>query len=136
MCKLRATEMRFTIHTGLKITPFEVHHGRKPRTELTNIVENGKTYLFTRSEMTKSAPNRPKKQLYKGRDAEGEITNHVMARTKTEKKHLNEDPKSPEKKILVRYLLYFFEKNYNKNHKTESFKTKNHKLQSAELRVP
>ena len=30
--------MRFTIHTGLKITPFELHHGRKPRTELTNIV--------------------------------------------------------------------------------------------------
>ena len=24
--------MRFTIHTGLKITPFELHHGRKPRT--------------------------------------------------------------------------------------------------------
>ena len=30
--------MRFTIHTGLKITPFELHHGRKPRTELTNII--------------------------------------------------------------------------------------------------
>ena len=25
--------MRFTIHTGLKITPFELHHSRKPRTE-------------------------------------------------------------------------------------------------------
>ena len=37
--------MRFTIHTGLKITPFELHHGRKPRTELTNIVKDGKTYL-------------------------------------------------------------------------------------------
>ena len=30
--------MRFTIHTGLKKTPFELHHGRKPRTELTNII--------------------------------------------------------------------------------------------------
>ena len=30
--------MRFTIHTGLKVTPFELHQGRKPRTELTNIV--------------------------------------------------------------------------------------------------
>ena len=26
--------MWFTIHTGLKKTPFELHHGRKPRTEL------------------------------------------------------------------------------------------------------
>ena len=30
--------MRFTIHTGLKRTPFELHHGRKPRNELTNIL--------------------------------------------------------------------------------------------------
>ena len=37
--------MRFTIHTGLKRTPFEVHHGSKPRTTLTNIVKNGKTFL-------------------------------------------------------------------------------------------
>ena len=28
--------MRFTIHTRLKLTPFELHHGRKPRTELTH----------------------------------------------------------------------------------------------------
>ena len=37
--------MRFTVHTGLKKTPFELHHGRKPRTELTNIIKDGKTYL-------------------------------------------------------------------------------------------
>ena len=36
--------MRFTIHTGLKRTPFEPHHGRKPKTELTNIVKDVKTY--------------------------------------------------------------------------------------------
>ena len=34
--------MRFTAHTGLKKTPFELHHGRKPRTELTNIIKEGK----------------------------------------------------------------------------------------------
>ena len=38
----------FTIHTGLKITPFDTHDGRKPRTELTNIVKNGKTILIGR----------------------------------------------------------------------------------------
>ena len=46
-----------------------------------------------------SAPNRPKIPLYVGRDANGDITNHiVMARTKTEEKHLPERPKSPKKK--------------------------------------
>ena len=38
--------MRFTIHTGLKFTPFELHHGRQPRTELPNIIKDGKTFLF------------------------------------------------------------------------------------------
>ena len=33
--------MRFTKHTGLKKTPFELHHGRKPRTELTKIIKDG-----------------------------------------------------------------------------------------------
>ena len=37
--------MRFTIHTGMKITPFELHHGRKPRTELTNIIKDGRSFL-------------------------------------------------------------------------------------------
>ena len=38
--------MRFTVHTRLKKTPFELHHGRKPRTELTNIVKDGKTFYL------------------------------------------------------------------------------------------
>ena len=42
--------MRFTVHTGLKKTPFEQHHGREPRTELTNIVKDGKTYSSDWSE--------------------------------------------------------------------------------------
>ena len=88
--------MRFTIHTGLKIPPFELHHGRNPRTELTKIVKDGKSNLSNWSEMTVSAPNRPKIPIYVGRDAEGEITNHViMAKTKTEEKQLNESTKSP-----------------------------------------
>ena len=49
--------MCFTIHSGLKRTPFELHHGRKPSTELTSIVEDGKTYLSNWSEKSISAPN-------------------------------------------------------------------------------
>ena len=83
--------MRFTIHTGLKLTPFELHHGRKPRTELTNIVKDGKAHLSNWSEMTVSAPERPKIPIYVGRDAEGEITNHIiMAKTKNEEKQTGE----------------------------------------------
>ena len=45
-CVNRALKvMRFTILTGLKLTPFELHHGRKPRTELTNLVKDGKSFL-------------------------------------------------------------------------------------------
>ena len=45
-CVNRALKViRFTIHTGLKLTPFELHHGRKPRTELTNLVKDGKSFL-------------------------------------------------------------------------------------------
>ena len=108
---------RSTVHMGLKITLFELHHGRKPRTELTHIVKNGKTYLSIWSELNISAPNRPKIPNYVGRDAEGDVTNHIiMERTRTEGKHLNEGPNSPKKKTSVSYLFYFVEKNYSKNH--------------------
>ena len=50
-----------------------------------------------------------------GRDADGEITNHmVMAKTKTEEKQANEGPRSPKKKNLVSYPFKFVEKNHNK----------------------
>ena len=92
--------MRFTIHTGLKIIPFELHHGRKPRTELTNIIKDGKTFLSNWSQMNISAPSRPIIPIYVGRDADGEITNHIiMARNKTEERQLNEGPKSPKEKF-------------------------------------
>ena len=128
--------MRFTIHTSLKITPFELDHGRKPRTELTNIVKDGKTYLSKWSEMPISAPTRPKIPIYVGRDAEGEITNHmVMARTKSEEKQLTGSQKSPKKKNLVRYPFKFVEKNYNKNHWKGNSRIK-YKPRLAESKVP
>ena len=47
--------LRFTIHTGLKLTPFDVRHGRNLRTESTNLVEDGKSYLSDWSELSVSA---------------------------------------------------------------------------------
>ena len=94
--------MRFIIHTEPKLTPFELHHGRKPGTVLTNIVKDGKTYLSNLSEMPISAPSRPKIPIYVGRYTEGDITSHmVMAKTKSEEKHLVEGQKSQNNKPKV-----------------------------------
>ena len=64
--------------------------------------------------MTISPPNRPKSPIYVGRDAEGEITNHIiMAKTKNEEKQTSDNTKS-RKKLSVRYPFSFVEKNYDK----------------------
>ena len=94
--------MRFTIHTGLKTTLFELHHGRKPRTKVTNIIRDRKPYLSNWSEMAISAAIRPTIAIYVSRYAEGESTKHIRARTKTEEELLIEGPDSPKKKNSVR----------------------------------
>ena len=117
--------MRFTKHTGLKKTPFELHHGRKPRTELTNIIKDGKSFLSNSSELSVSAPNQPKIPIYVGTDADGEITNHmVMARTKTEERQLASESKSPKKRNPVRYPFKFLEKRHNQKSLEGRFQSK------------
>ena len=37
--------MRFNMQNGLLENPFELHQGRKPKTEMANIVENSKISL-------------------------------------------------------------------------------------------
>ena len=60
-CVNRALKvMRFTIHTGLKLTPFELHHSRKPRTELTNLVEDSKSFLSDSTQISVSAEKKAK----------------------------------------------------------------------------
>ena len=116
--------MRFTIHTGLKKTPFELHHGRKPRTELTNTKKDGKSFLSDWSELSVSAPNRPKIPICVGRDADGEITNHmVMTRTKTGKRQLASDSKSQKKRNPVRYHFKFVGKRHNRKALEGSFQS-------------
>ena len=70
-----------------------------------------------------------------GRDADGEITNHmVMAKTKAEEKQLTENQKSPKKKNSVRYPFKFVEKNCNKKSWKGDSKIK-YKPQLAEPKV-
>ena len=79
-------KLRLTVLTELDKTPFELHHGRKTRTELTRIVKDGKSYLSDWSELSVSAPSRPKIPNYVGRDGDGKFSNHmIMARTKAER---------------------------------------------------
>ena len=75
--------------------------------------------------MTISAPDRPKIPVYVDRDAEGEITNHIiLAKTKNEEKQSRESTKSPKKKNSVRYPFPFVEKNYNKKSLEGRFQNK------------
>ena len=107
--------MRFTIQTGQKITPFELHHGCKPSTELTSVMKPGKSFLSTWSEKSTSITSRPKIPIYVTRNGDREVSNHiVMAGTKTKEKTLVE--KSPKKRrSVINYPFPFFEKNHNKN---------------------
>ena len=108
--------MRFTIQTGMKITPFELHHGRKPRTELTNVIKNGRSFLSNWSELPVLASDRPKINIYITRNGDGEVSNHIVkARTKSEEKALAE--KSPKKKNSVGiYPFHSLKRTITKNH--------------------
>ena len=76
------------------------------------------------SEMTVSALNRPKTLIYVSRDAEGEITNHIiMAKTKNEEKQMSKN-KITEGKNSVRYPFSFVAKNYNKMSLENKFQNK------------
>ena len=84
--------MRFTYRTGLNRAPFELHHGRKQGTVLTNIVKDSESYLSDWSELSVPSPSRPKIPIYIGRDADGGISIHlIIARTKTEEKQIDSD---------------------------------------------
>ena len=69
--------MRFTIHTGLKVSPFELYHGRKSTTELTNIIKDNKSYLSDWTTLNVSVP--PKQILsYVARNEKGEVMDHII----------------------------------------------------------
>ena len=106
--------MRFTIRTGLKLTPFELHQGRKLRPDITNVIKDEKSFLSNWSKLYVSANNRPKISMYISRNGKREVSNHIiMARTKAVERAMTE--KSPKKKNLVNiYRFKFFEKNHNK----------------------
>ena len=122
-CKPSITSNAIYRTHGVKENTFRITP--RKRTELTNIVKDGKTYLSDWSELSVLAPTRPKIPIYVGRDADGEITSHiVMARTKGEEKQTAEGTKSPKKKNSVSYPFQFVEKNHNKKSLEGKFQNK------------
>ena len=86
--------MRFTTHAVLKLTPFELHHGRNPRTGSTNLVTDGQSFFSDWTTLSASAEKKPKMPIYVSRDEEGDVTNYlVMAKTKAEDKVVDKQPK-------------------------------------------
>ena len=75
-------------------------------------------------EMTISAPNRPNMPIYVGRDADGEITNHIIvAKTKTDEIQQNEGQKRP-KKTRLDIHSFLLRKSTTKNRWKENSKIK------------
>ena len=101
------------MHTGLKKTPFELHHGRKLGTKLTNLKKDGKSFLSNWSGLSVSAESRPKKPIYVPRNSDGEVSNYqVTAWTKAEKTMTEKSPKNRNSGSI--YPFKFFEENHNK----------------------
>ena len=83
--KIRFTEyinralrvMRFAIHSGIKVSPYELHHGRKPRTELANIVKDNKCHQSERKTINVSVPPQHI-PIYVARNERGEVTDHIV----------------------------------------------------------
>ena len=107
--------MRYTIHTGLKVTLFELHHGRKPRTELAIVVKDGKTYIsnlvrnacFSTEQTQNTLLCRPRcggGYRHPYRNGEDKIRGKTPHRG-----HLTLETKNS-----VRYTFKFVEKSYNK----------------------
>ena len=110
----------FTIRTGLEVSPFELHHGRKPTTELTNIIGGRKSYLSDRTTLNVSVP--PKRiPISMVRNEKGKVTG-VSIRARKRKTPCWASHWSPKRRPVkpvsksFQHPYTFFEKRNQKNH--------------------
>ena len=73
--------MRFTTHTGLKVKPFGLHHGKNPRTKLTKKIKGNKSYLSDWITLNASVPP-IQIPIYLARNGEGYVTDHMVVAQK------------------------------------------------------
>ena len=73
--------MQFTVHTGIKFSPFESHPGRQTGTELTKTAKSNKSYLSDWATLNVLVPLK-QILIYIGCNEKEELTDHIaMART-------------------------------------------------------
>ena len=72
--------LRFRIRARFEVSPFELHHGRKPKTELTNITKSNKSFYSDRTTLIVSVPRSKYQSVWPEKQI-GEVKEHiVMAR--------------------------------------------------------
>ena len=124
--------LRFTVHTGKGKTPFELHHGRKPRTKLTNLI-NKQTSLLSDWKSICDLENPGRLPVYITRDKNGNVSDYlIMSKRREEKPAATTTPTSKRKTIRIpvnKKFPYFF---VEKHHQKKSFDSKyKPKLQKA-----
>ena len=91
--KLAVKTMRLTPNSRLKITPFELHMGRKPRTPITNIVNGEKCLLSNwKRLMTEYISAHPKElQVYTIKDSDGSLVDYIVMNDKRKFKSVSNE---------------------------------------------
>ena len=85
--KLRVSQ--FVMHTGFRTTSFKILHGRKPRTELTKIMEDIKSYFPNWKKLTTKMTTK-RTQIFVDHNKKEEVTDDsVMASKKTDRQLLD-----------------------------------------------
>ena len=57
---------------GIEKKHFELHHGRKQRTELKNVIEDGESFLSEWSKLSVSVESKSKIPIYVSRNSDGD----------------------------------------------------------------
>ena len=78
--QLAIKTLRQTPHTKLKMTPFQMHYGRKPRTAITNLIGQPQCLLSNwKKTSTKYISAQPTELLvFTINDSEGEMADHLI----------------------------------------------------------
>ena len=95
--QLAIKTIRQTPHSRLKMTPFQMHLGRKPRTALTNLIDKPECLLSNwRRTLTNYISAQPTElQVVTINDAEGEMADYlVLNETKKKGRSLSQDLKT------------------------------------------
>ena len=108
-----------TLHTGLNVTNFELHHGRELRTELVDKPTDSKSYLCDWTKLIVSVL--PKQiPMYVGRNEKRELSDHIFLAKRevpccSTNKSLNRRPAKPVSGNVLQSYAFFEKENQKKS---------------------